>query len=42
MTGMVTGNIFRTSVRAEATVLNEMTMETTYNASSRKLSFIGG
>jgi hypothetical protein len=31
---MVTSNIFLTSVRAGATVLKEMAMETTYNAAA--------
>jgi hypothetical protein len=39
---MVTGNILCTAVRAEATVLKEMAMETSYNTSSSKLSCIGG
>jgi hypothetical protein len=43
ITGTVTGNIFLTSVRAGATVLKEMAMVTTYNASSSsKISSIGG
>jgi hypothetical protein len=42
ITGTVTGNILLTSDRAGATVLKEMAMETTYNASSSKHSCIGG
>jgi hypothetical protein len=38
----VAGNILWTVVRAGATVLKEMVVETTYNASINKLPCIGG
>jgi len=39
MTGKLTGNILCTAVRAGATVLKEMVVETTYNAISSKLLY---